>query len=73
MSTDTGDTKVQGKYCGIPNIVWIYFTLEMIFEIRVEADRRILHADRFEQESGESTRGSDGPAMSGELRQAGSD
>lgn len=60
MSTDTGDTKVQVKYCGIPNMVWIHFTIEMVFEIRVEADRRILHADSFEQESGESTRRSDG-------------
>ena len=61
MSIDTGDTKVQIKYCGIPNIVWICFTLEMIFEIRVEADRRILHADSFAQESGEAHTGVTGP------------
>ena len=61
MSTDTDDTKVQIKYCGIPNIILICFTLETIFEIRVEADGRILHADSFEQVSGEAHAGVTGP------------
>lgn len=54
VSTATDDTKVLIKCCGIPNIAWTHFTVEMPREIRVGAYGRILQAGSLGQHEGKT-------------------